>query len=137
MTQMSRTPSPHPPDDAVDRLLDAHLASSEDLAPSSGFAASVMESIHAQATEPPPIAFPWRRVLPGGIAALCGLLVLLVVVARAVKEAPPSISTSLRPHWMHALSLPPGGAAFGWILLAACLTLAAIVVSLRLTRHTE
>lgn len=137
MTQMSHTPKSRPSDDAVDRLLDAHLAASEDLAPSSGFAASVMESIHAQATEPPPIAFPWRRVLPGGIAILCALLVLLVVVIRAAKEVQPSNGHSLPPNLAQVLSLPSGGSILGWILLAACLTVATILVSLRLTRHTE
>jgi len=134
---MTHTPIPRPTDDAIDRLLNAHLASSEDLAPSSGFADSVMESVQAQATEPPPIAFPWSRVLPGGIAALCALLVLLVVVIRAAKEAPPSIGQSLRPYLVQALSLPSGGAVLGWILLGACLSVAAVIVSLRLTRHTE
>jgi len=134
---MTHTPKPRPTDDVVDRLLDAHIASSEDLAPSSGFATAVMEAIQAKATEPPPVAFPWRRVLPGGIAALCALLVLLVVVVRTAKQAPPSISHGLRPYLAQALSVPSGGSVFGWILLATCLTGAIVIVSLRLTRHTE
>jgi hypothetical protein len=137
MTQMTDPLKSHAADDAIDRLLDAHLASSEDLAPSSGFAASVMESIQAQATEPPPIAFPWRRVLPGVIATLCSLLALVIVAARTAREAPPSIVHSLRPYLAQAISLPSTGSMFSWILLACCLAVAGILVSFRLTRHAD
>ena len=80
---MKRTVDPNSNDALLDRLLDQHLADrSEQLAPSSGFVASVMESIQAEAAAPPPIAFPWRRVLPGALAAVCGLIVLVVLVLR-------------------------------------------------------
>lgn len=60
--------------------LDRILASEESLIPSSGFAASVMEQVHAAATAPPPLPFPWRRFLLGlfsvsALAGLCGWLV--------------------------------------------------------------
>ena len=41
--------------------LDRILASEEPLVPSSGFAAAVMEQVHAAASAPPPLPFPWRR----------------------------------------------------------------------------
>jgi hypothetical protein len=70
------------PDDSLDRLLQAHLAApAEQPAPSSGFVLSVMEAIRQEAAAPPPIAFPWRRVMPGATAILCGLAVFALLVA--------------------------------------------------------
>jgi hypothetical protein len=134
-------PTPNPTDDAIDRLLDAQLAAvSEELAPSSGFVTSVMESIHAQAAEPAPIAFPWRRVLPGAIAILCGLLALVAFAIREAGTAPKaahSSATALWPHLALALTLTPRGMTLGWILVAACLSIAAVAASLRLTGRSE
>ncbi len=137
---MTHAPTPDPMDDAVDRLVDAHLASaSDDLSPSSGFAASVMDSIYAQAIEPPPIAFPWRCVLPGAVAVACALLALVVFVFRAAKASPAAASSSsavVRSHL--ALSFTPSEITLGgWILLAACLSIAAIAASFRLTGRSE
>ena len=138
---MSHSPNPNPPDDALNRLIDVHLgAAREELTPSSGFAASVMESIRAQATEPPPIAFPWRRVFPGVIAILGGLVALIVFVIRTAKAAPlvvPSPHSGLLAHLLRIQAFTPGEATAAWILLAVCLSIAAIVVSLRLTRHSQ
>jgi hypothetical protein len=135
---MTHAPTPNPIDDTLARMLDAHLAAAGDeLTPSSGFAASVMESIHAQVAEPLPIAFPWGRVLPGAIAIVCGLLALVVFAIRAAKTGfavAPSTGSGVSSH---VASFASGQATLVWLLLAACLSIAAIVVSLRLTRHTE
>ncbi len=47
-------------DNGVDDL-DRILLSEESLAPSSGFASAVMDSVREAAMEPPPLAFPWTR----------------------------------------------------------------------------
>jgi len=137
---MTHTPNPDPTDAVIDRMVDAHLtAAGNELTPSSGFAALVMESIQAQATEPPPIAFPWGRVLPGAIAAIFGLMALVVFAIRAAKEsivAAPSNSATLA-HVEQALSFTHGQAMEVWFLLAACLTVVAIIVSFRLTHRSE
>jgi hypothetical protein len=52
-----------------DELLDRILATEEELVPSSGFAASVMERIREEATAPRPIPFPWKRAIPGLVLA--------------------------------------------------------------------
>jgi hypothetical protein len=52
--------------------LDRILGSQELIAPSSGFAASVMERAREAASAPPPLPFPWRRFL-------LGLLVLVAM----------------------------------------------------------
>ncbi|HWW92056.1 MAG TPA: hypothetical protein VN375_01730 [Vicinamibacteria bacterium] len=49
--------------------LDNILADEADLVPSSGFLASVMESVIEEAAAPPPIPFPWKRAIPGMILA--------------------------------------------------------------------
>jgi hypothetical protein len=141
MTQPHTSKSDSAPD-ALDRLLDAHLGESVELAPSSGFAASVMESIQAHATEPPPIAFPWRRVLPGAIAILCGLLALIVFAIRGAVTAPPVAQpatrpsiTVLQPHL--PLALTPHEVTLCWILVAACLSIAAVAASFRITGRSE
>jgi len=54
---------------AIDRI----LASEEELVPTSGFLASVMERVREEATAPPPIPFPWKRAIPG-ITLLTGTL---------------------------------------------------------------
>jgi hypothetical protein len=52
-----------------DELIDRILAPEEQLVPSSGFAASVMERIREEAAAPPPIPFPWKRAIPGIVLA--------------------------------------------------------------------
>jgi hypothetical protein len=88
----------HQPDDQqaeFDRLLEAHLGSSptaiDHLIPSSGFAHSVMDAVHQQATAPPPIPFPWKRLLPAAIALLCALLTFAFLTG-------PQTSTSIPFH---------------------------------------
>jgi len=131
--------------ESLDRLLTEQLASpSEHLTPSSGFVLSVMESIQAQTAEPPPIAFPWRRTLPGAIAAVCGLIALIVLALR-----PGNIDTPASRHWagilatriVRALSLHADAtqiaAALCWSLLATLLSIAAVAASFRLTGRSE
>jgi len=58
-----------PERDALDRIL-----SSEDaLAPSSGFAARVMDVVDAAASEPPPLPFPWGRFSLAVIATVASV----------------------------------------------------------------
>ena len=56
-----------------ERALDSILAAEEEILPSSGFLASVMESVteaaEAEAAAPPPIPFPWRRAIPAIVLA--------------------------------------------------------------------
>ncbi|MGA1982839.1 MAG: hypothetical protein ABSG84_10195 [Acidobacteriaceae bacterium] len=130
-----------PPADPIDSLLDAHLAGPDDeLAPSSGFVLSVMESVRAQTAEPPPIAFPWRRVVPGAVAVLCGLAALIVFALRAL-DAGAAAGPAAPAHTRLALSLAPaftsGEVVLGWVVLAACLSLAAIAASFRLAGRSR
>jgi hypothetical protein len=131
------------PGDHIDRLLDQHLAgTSEQLAPSSGFVLSVMESIQAQAAEPPPIAFPWRRVLPGVSAIVCGLIAWAVLILRggtAATTSSQSLSHAIAAQTgdLSLAHLTSGDTVAFWIVAALCLSLAVTAASLRLTGSNE
>ena len=138
---MKQTLNPNTNDDILDRLLEDHLAGPpEQLEPSSGFVTSVMESIQTQAAEPPPIAFPWRRVVPGLLAILCCLSVFFVAILRA-GIADTGAQSASQPIAQHALSLAhtftAGEATLCWTLLAACLCIAAIAASFRMTGRSN
>jgi len=59
----------------IDRILGEDPA----LTPSSGFADSVMDAVRREAAGPEPLAFPWRRVVPG--LAVCLLAIVAIAVA--------------------------------------------------------
>jgi hypothetical protein len=62
--------------------LDRILTAEEDLVPSSGFIASVMERVREEAAAPEPIPFPWKRAVPGAVLAVGGVAWMGVQVAR-------------------------------------------------------
>ena len=137
-----RQPNPSDPQqDAIDLLIEAHFhASPGDLLPSSGFAQSVMQSIHAEAVEPPPIEFPWRRILPAAVVILCALLTFSVSLVRNgihFATASPAANTLHFPNLAAVTSSGSRDAALCWILLAVCLAGAAAATSFHLTGRQE
>ena len=74
-------------EDEMDRI----LSREDEILPSSGFAVSVMEAVRREAAVPPPIAFPWKRALPGmvvgGIALIVGLVAGVAVIVRLAKTS--------------------------------------------------
>lgn len=81
--------------DEFDRIM-----SEEEILPSSGFAASVMEAVRREAAAPPPIPFPWKRALPGAVFAAATLVGVLAICAMELFDSssvahgqPTSIST--------------------------------------------
>jgi hypothetical protein len=122
----------------VDRLLDEHLSQpAEQLAPSSGFVHSVMESIHAQASAPPPLIFPLRYLLFGTTAIACGLIALVVFVARSGSSLEQTIEAALQSYLALVHSLTPEQILLCWIWLATFLSIAAIAASFRITGNNE
>jgi hypothetical protein len=67
----------HPPDQYPHDKLDRILVQGEALAPSSGFAASVMDAIQEETIAPAPIPFPWKLAVPG-IAAFLAAIVIAI-----------------------------------------------------------
>ena len=66
--------------DSLDRI----LVQEEALAPSSGFAASVMNAIREETLAPAPIPFPWKFALPGIAAVLAALVFAVRFAASAI-----------------------------------------------------
>ena len=100
--------------DEFDRIM-----SEEEILPSSGFAASVMEAVRREAAAPPPIPFPWKRALPGALFAAATLIGILAICLMKLFDSsslaqPVSVST-----WQLLLQVH-----FQWVLLGLAVVLA-------------
>jgi hypothetical protein len=116
--------------------LDRILSREEEILPSSGFAASVMDAVRREAAAPPPIPFPWRRALPlfaaAGVALVLVAVVVVVGIAQLGREGAGSLSAG---EWLPRLLPfvnPALTSAAGWVLLALALSFASVALSLRL-----
>lgn len=130
-------------DDEMDRM----LLRENEILPSSGFVGSVMEAVSREAAVPPPIPFPWKRVLPGLVVAGAVLVTLVVVLVRAhvgqltvpradsaSPSAMPSFGPSLFGPSLFGPSLLHGGieSAATWIVLALVTAFVSVKVSIGL-----
>ncbi len=118
-------------DDELDRI----LSEDEEVLPSSGFAASVMEAVRREASTPPPIPFPWKRALPGLAAAGLALVLGLVQASAAGPggAAPPRLAPWLSSLLPVLQAVVAGGGH--WTALALLLTYASVRLSMRLARN--
>ncbi|MFZ1085008.1 MAG: hypothetical protein WAN35_08585 [Terracidiphilus sp.] len=103
-------------DSEIDRL----LATEDDLIPSSGFLASIMERVQEEASAPPPIPFPWKRALPGVLLSIGVLVWSLVEMIRLARIAPNPRPLTL-PHFSEFYTGSAGQA--NWIVLSLGLAL--------------
>jgi hypothetical protein len=109
-------------------FIDDRLASHETLLPSSGFAARVMEAVRREAATPPAIPFPWKLAVPGMVAFVACVALLVVGLMRA--------------HWaMSAAAVPSISAAvgdeiaryeIGWVALSLLVTAITVKIAFRL-----
>ena len=112
--------------------VDRSLSREQEIMPSSGFAASVMDAVQRQAVAPP-IPFPWKRALPGlsvGGLALVSVLVIsitLLVRGAAVQPLPANLVSELA--LMVEVWRTTGGS---WIVLALVLSFISVKLSMRL-----
>jgi hypothetical protein len=111
--------------------MDVILGTEEELVPSSGFLATVMERVREEAVAPPPIPFPWKRALPGVIVSAGVFGWTALEFARWLGPA------------MGNMTLPPGhlpAAAAreleqaGWIVAAFAVSIASWLLCRRLAR---
>jgi hypothetical protein len=98
----------------------------EDIVPSSGFTASVMDAIMREANAPAPIPFPWKRALPGLGWCLVVAIAFLIMGPRPGNSPPPGPPPP-------DLSAVLGG--LGWIAAAMVVSLLSVALSMRVARH--
>jgi len=77
--------TPHPP--LSDARLDAALGAQQDgILPSSGFADSVMAAVARETAAAGAIPFPWKRAIPGLIAAAIALFLVVAALAALLRS---------------------------------------------------
>ena len=113
--------------DDIERL----LADEDEITPSAGFMASVMEAVEREATSPPPLEFPWLRALPGFLAMTAAL-------AAATWHGIGSLSdpAQLEAFAAQVRQITVFAASIGlqWTLLAVAITLVSVMLPLGLVR---
>jgi len=109
--------------------LDRILSGEPEIVPSSGFTANVMDTVRREATEPPPIPFPWRRVLPG-LAVSVVALGMLVAMGLSEMRQMPANKISIPIEWV-AVARQLAAPEAGWGALALLLC----ICSWTLVRH--
>lgn len=118
-----------------DAEIDPILSGQDEIHPSAGFVACVMDAVRHEAAAPPPIPFPWKRVLPGLALAVVTLALLVVVGGSAVTHGLGGVAT---PHaaatsWSLSQGLHEKiQSAAAWTALALLLTLVTVKFSMRL-----
>jgi hypothetical protein len=113
----------------IDAKIDTILATEEELIPSSGFLASVMERVEEEAAAPAPIRFPWKRAIPGIVLATgvfgwgaVEMIRLGLPAVRSLTFTPPQLSAGS----MHSVE------SVGWVALALGVSLVSWLFSRRL-----
>ena len=115
----------------LDNVLDRIMSRDGEIVPSSGFANSVMDALRQEASAPPAIPFPWKRVLPALIfvvVAFVSAVILGLDQLRGFVAAPafPAVQ-----RWIERAVNSPLLAESGWILLATLLTLLSVSLPMR------
>jgi hypothetical protein len=121
-------------DDEINRI----LSSEEEILPSSGFAVSVMDAVRREAAAPPPIAFPWKRALPGLVVAGFVLALVFVTVVVAIAQGIRASMTARFSMSLPSVLTPSFGlhrnleSAASWTVMALLATLVSVKLSMRL-----
>ncbi len=112
--------------------LDGILGAEEELAPSSGFVSAVMERVRGEAVAPKPIPFPWKRVMPGAVAAAGGLVWIGVEVARQGLTRMPDLGSPIEL-WAHVPQQMTGTLEdTGWVAAALGVSLLSWLLARRM-----
>src|SRR5438552_3276284 len=113
-------------DDEFDQI----LSGEQQIVPSSGFVAVVMDDVRRTAVTPPPIAFPWKRALPGFIATVVGFV---SIFALAFAGMAPRVLASEEVVIFNSMYF----AIVGWLVFALLLTLASTMLSMFLFQRVR
>jgi hypothetical protein len=115
--------------DEIDQFLCEEIA----IVPSTGFVGGVMDAVRREASAPPPIPFPWKRVLPGLGAGVLALTAMVIALVKTAGHATASTNQGrMFPAVVHAMDISTMY-GIGWILAAILLTLVCVMLSMRLT----
>ena len=115
--------------DDIDRI----LSSEDEILPSSGFVASVLDAVRREAATPPPIPFPWKRAWPVAAAAAIALVGAPTLIwCERARAAGSSGEGAVSASSIESLARVAASSGAHWLILAAALTLASIIASKRL-----
>jgi hypothetical protein len=121
-----------------DSDLDQALSSAGDsILPSSGFTEGVMTAVLSDAAAPAPLAFPWRRALPGlaGVAIAVVLLVAAIVSVLRSGPLPDRIVPNLYYRWVaNAGSGPMHSSDALWLVVSLSISVACLFLCRHLIR---
>ncbi len=117
-----------------DAEMDRILSRPDEIQPSSGFAAAVMEAVRREAAAPPPIPFPWKRALPlGALAAIALILTVVVSIFAATHPGTGSVAPRLSLSPVRGLFSENGpGSALAWTGIALLAAFVSVKLSMRL-----
>jgi hypothetical protein len=113
----------------IEMKIDQILATEEELIPSSGFLAGVMERVQEEAAAPPPIPFPWAWVLSGILltAAIFGWGAI-----ELIRLGLPALSSLTLPSPHLSPAVAGSVESAGWVALALGASLVSWLLSRRL-----
>jgi hypothetical protein len=114
--------------DDIDRI----LSREEELLPSVGFSARVMDAVRSETSAPPPIAFPWRRAWPGLAAAGLALVSLFAGLAKPAREALAAPPSAMGPPVIEPFLRAMLHAGVGPVVIALLVSLASVKLAMRL-----
>lgn len=119
-----------------DNELNIVLSQTEEITPSSGFSARVMDAVRQEAAIPPPIPFPWRKAMPGLVACLGLVSFLIYRCGQLFRGDPTHASSSLSAvQWLLAVLLNVGkSSAFlslEWLTIVLLITFVTLGLSMR------
>jgi len=119
--------------DELDRILSKH----DDIQPSSGFAASVMDAVRNEASAPPPIPFPWKRALPVLLVAALALVAVVIGAVAAIVQlgrgaGAPQLTSSFLWEMIPIQARGPVGTGFAWTAAALLAAFVSVKLSIRL-----
>ena len=117
----------------TDGRMDEILGNEEELIPSSGFLASVMEQVREEAVAPRPIPFPWKRAVPGFVVAAGVFGWAAVEFARRIGPGMVTMKLPAAPAHLTASASGPL-AQTGWIAAAAAVSIVSWLLARRMAR---